>query len=236
MAALHLENFIGGEYVQARTDRRTAWSTLDRRGLRGCADVRSCRRRPRIRKRRQGFRKLAVHRDGGSGSSSSRASAAPQAAAARTPGTVTVGYSAVISSADMPAARQSKIALTGTRVPAITAWPCITWVSVEIISVLQARSHRFEPSCAHWRIFTFSDSLHDRVWLPAEAQSWSSGRTVIQSSCLYACSPVCRTTASSSRGSRRSFSWWRPALRQGVLPRFLRVVGLPGRSVLRACS
>jgi hypothetical protein len=27
MAPLHLENFIGGEYVQARTDRRTDWST-----------------------------------------------------------------------------------------------------------------------------------------------------------------------------------------------------------------
>jgi hypothetical protein len=47
---------------------------------------------------------------------------------------VIVGYSAVISSADMPAARQSKVAPTGTRVPAITAWPCITWVLVEIIS------------------------------------------------------------------------------------------------------
>ena len=36
------------------------------------------------------------------------------------------GYSAVISSAVMPAARQSKITLTSTRVPAITVWPCIT--------------------------------------------------------------------------------------------------------------
>jgi hypothetical protein len=46
----------------------------------------------------------------------------------------TVGYSAVISSAVMPTARQSRITLTGTRVPAITAWPCITWGSAEIIS------------------------------------------------------------------------------------------------------
>jgi hypothetical protein len=34
-----------------------------------------------------------------------------------------MGYSAVISSAGMPAARRSKITLTGTLVPAITAWP-----------------------------------------------------------------------------------------------------------------
>ncbi len=40
----------------------------------------------------------------------------------------------------------------------------------------------------------------------AEAQSRSSGRTVIQSSCVYACSPVCRMIASSSRRPRRSFS------------------------------
>ncbi len=57
---------------------------------------------------------LELHRDGGIGSSSSRANAAPYAAAARTPATVTVGYSAVICSAVIPAARQSKITLTGT--------------------------------------------------------------------------------------------------------------------------
>jgi hypothetical protein len=34
----------------------------------------------------------------------------------------------------MPAARQSRIILTGTWVPAITAWPCITRGPVEIIS------------------------------------------------------------------------------------------------------
>jgi hypothetical protein len=34
----------------------------------------------------------------------------------------------------LSAARQSKITLTGTRIPAITAWPCITPGSVEIIS------------------------------------------------------------------------------------------------------
>src|SRR5215472_5694168 len=77
---------------------------------------------------------LELHRDGGIGSSSSRANAAPYAAAARTPAAVTVGYSAVICSAVIPAARQSKITLTGTRVPAITAWPCITCGSAEIIS------------------------------------------------------------------------------------------------------
>src|SRR5215469_8978188 len=69
---------------------------------------------------------LELHRDCGIGSSSSRASAAPYAAAARTPAAVTVGYSAVICSVVMPAAMQSKITLTGTRVPPITAWPCIT--------------------------------------------------------------------------------------------------------------
>jgi hypothetical protein len=57
-----------------------------------------------------------------------------------------------------------QIAPTGRRVPAITACPRITWLPVEIISVLRARSHRFEPSCAHWRIFTFSGSL-TIVWL-----------------------------------------------------------------------
>jgi hypothetical protein len=31
----------------------------------------------------------------------------------------------------MPAARQSRLTLTGTRVPAITAWPCITRGSAE---------------------------------------------------------------------------------------------------------
>src|SRR5215472_14329654 len=77
---------------------------------------------------------LELHRDGGIGSSSSRANAAPYAAAARTPAAVTVGYSAVICSAVIPAARQSRITLTGTRVPAITAWPCITCGSAEIIS------------------------------------------------------------------------------------------------------
>ena len=41
----------------------------------------------------------------------------------------------MISSAVMPAARQSKITLTGTRVPVITAWPCITLGSVEIIAI-----------------------------------------------------------------------------------------------------
>ena len=37
MAPLHLENFIGGEYVQARTDRRTDWST--RRPARSSGDA-----------------------------------------------------------------------------------------------------------------------------------------------------------------------------------------------------
>jgi hypothetical protein len=77
---------------------------------------------------------LELHRDGGTGSNSSRANAAPYAAAARTPATVTVGYSAVICPAVIPAARQSKITLTGTRVPAITAWPCITRGLAEISS------------------------------------------------------------------------------------------------------
>jgi hypothetical protein len=43
-----------------------------------------------------------------------------------------------------------------------------------------------------------------------EVQSRSSGRIVIQSSCVYACSPVYRMIASSSRGPRRSLSWRRP--------------------------
>lgn len=77
---------------------------------------------------------LELHRDGGIGSNSSRANAAPYAAAARTPAVVTAGYSAVICSAVIPAARQSKITLTGTRIPAITAWPCITRGSAEINS------------------------------------------------------------------------------------------------------
>jgi outer membrane protein assembly factor BamB len=59
----------------------------------------------------------------------------PYAAAARTPAAVTVVYSAVICSAVMPAAMQSKITLTGTPVPAITAWPCITAESAEIIAI-----------------------------------------------------------------------------------------------------
>jgi hypothetical protein len=50
------------------------------------------------------------------------------------PAAVTVGYSVVIYSIVIPAARQSRIALTGTRVSAITAWPCTTRGSVEIIS------------------------------------------------------------------------------------------------------
>jgi hypothetical protein len=45
------------------------------------------------------------------------------------------GYSAVISSAAMPAARQSRITLTGMRVPAMTAWPCITCGSAEISAI-----------------------------------------------------------------------------------------------------
>ena len=35
----------------------------------------------------------------------------------------------------MPTAMQSKITLTGTRVPAITAWPCIAAESAEIIAI-----------------------------------------------------------------------------------------------------
>jgi len=68
------------------------------------------------------------------GSSSPCASAALLAAAARTPATMIVGYSVVTFSAVIPTARQSKIMLTGTRVPAITAWPCITFGSVEMIA------------------------------------------------------------------------------------------------------
>src|SRR5580658_5679309 len=45
------------------------------------------------------------------------------------------GYSAVISLAVMSAARQSRMTLTGIRVPAITAWPCITVGSAEIICI-----------------------------------------------------------------------------------------------------
>jgi hypothetical protein len=51
------------------------------------------------------------------------------------PSAVTVGYSAVICSVVIAAAMQSKITLTGTRVPAITAWPCITAGSAEIIAI-----------------------------------------------------------------------------------------------------
>jgi len=47
-----------------------------------------------------------------------------------------MGYSAVISSAGMPEARRFKITLTGTRVPAITAWPCITWVATAAVQEL----------------------------------------------------------------------------------------------------
>ncbi len=72
---------------------------------------------------RQVLVKLELHGACGSGSSSSCASAAPQAAAARTPATVTTGYSAMISSVVIPAARQSRMTLTGTRVPTSAAYP-----------------------------------------------------------------------------------------------------------------
>jgi hypothetical protein len=45
------------------------------------------------------------------------ASTAPYAAAARAPAGATEGYSAVTTSALKPAARQSRMTLTGTRVP-----------------------------------------------------------------------------------------------------------------------
>jgi hypothetical protein len=83
---------------------------------------------------RQELGELELHRDGEMGSSSSLAKAAPWAAAARTPATVTFGYPAVICPTVIPAARQSRITLTGTRVPAIMAWPCITCGSAEIMS------------------------------------------------------------------------------------------------------
>src|SRR5712692_4057060 len=57
------------------------------------------------------------------GRTSSRARTAPYAAAARTPSTVSVGYSARMSCSAMPAARQSSTTLTGTRVPVMQAWP-----------------------------------------------------------------------------------------------------------------
>ena len=69
-----------------------------------------------------------------SGTMSSRARRAPYAAAARIPSGVSVEYSATTSAGFMPAAKQSRITLTGTRVPATTACPCITWGSVEISS------------------------------------------------------------------------------------------------------
>lgn len=53
----------------------------------------------------------------GSGWISSRARAAPYAAAARTPSTVKVGYCRMISSSFRPAAKQSRRTLTGIRVP-----------------------------------------------------------------------------------------------------------------------
>ncbi len=44
----------------------------------------------------------------------------------------------MISSAVMPQARQSRITLAGTRVPAITACPCVTRGSLEISSICSA--------------------------------------------------------------------------------------------------
>lgn len=81
---------------------------------------------------------LELHCDCGIGRSSSRARAAPYAAAACTPAAVIVGYSAVIWPtviwpAAMPTARQPGMTLTGTRVSATTTWPCVTCGSAEII-------------------------------------------------------------------------------------------------------
>ena len=57
----------------------------------------------------------------GRGINWSRARNAPYAAAARIPASVTLGYSVRISVLVMPTARQSRMTLTGTRVPARTA-------------------------------------------------------------------------------------------------------------------